>query len=58
MLEQNDNMLDGVVNNMPDEAIPCKCEKKKESVLDRLHEMQGKEAPPFFGLKPPDRNRE
>ena len=58
MLEQNDNMLDGVVNNMPDEAIPCKCEKKKESVLDQLHEIQGKEAPPFFGLKPPDRNRE
>ena len=58
MLEQNDNMLDGVVNNMPDEALPCKCEKKRESVLEQLHEMREKDAFPFFGIKPPDRNLE
>ena len=58
MLEQNDNMLDGVVNNMPDEALLCKCEKKRESVLEQLHEMREKDAFPFFGIKPPDRNLE
>ena len=59
MLEQNDNMLDGVVNNMPEEALPCKCEKKRESVLDQLNEMKEKEAPPFVGFpKLSDRNRE
>ncbi|MEE8886134.1 MAG: YodL domain-containing protein [Eubacteriales bacterium] len=58
MLEQNDNMLDGVVNNLPDEAVPCKCEKK-ESVLDQLNEMKEKEEPPFVGIPQlPDRNRE
>jgi hypothetical protein len=60
MLEQNDNMLDGVVNNMPDEKIPCKCEeKKKESVLEQLNQMKEKESPPFIGFpKLTDRNRE
>ena len=58
MLEQNDNMLDGVVNNIPEETLPCKCEKKKESVLEQLNGMREKETPPCFGLKPPERNRE
>ena len=59
MLEQNDNMLDGVVNNLPDEAVPCKCEKKKESVLDQLNAMKEKEAPSFIGVPDMmDRNRE
>lgn len=59
MLEQNDNMLDGVVNNLPDEAVPCKCEKKKESVLDQLNAMKEKEAPLFIGFPEMiDRNRE
>ena len=58
MLEQNDNMLDGVVNNIPEETLPCKCEKKKESVLEQLNGMREKETPPFFGLKLLERNRE
>jgi hypothetical protein len=59
MLEQNDNMLDGMINNMPDEPIPCKCEKKKESVLEQLKEMKEKEAPPFIGFPDlPNRNLE
>lgn len=58
MLEQNDNMLDGVVNNIPEEALPCKCEKKKESVLGLLNEMREKETASFAGLKLPERNRE
>ena len=59
MLEQNDNMLDGVVNNLPDVAVPCKCEKKKESVLDQLNAMKEKEAPLFIGFPEMiDRNRE
>jgi len=59
VLEQNDNMLDGVVNNLPDEAVPCKCAKKKESVLDQLSAMKEKKAPPFIGFPDMiDRNRE
>jgi len=58
MLEQNDNMLDGVVNNIPEDALPCKCEKKKESVLGQLNEMREKETASFAGLKLPERNRE
>lgn len=59
MLEQNDNMLDGVVNNLPDEAVPCKCEMKKESVLGQLNAMKEKKAPPFIGFPEMiDRNRE
>lgn len=59
MLEQNDNMLDGVINNMPDEPVPCKCEKKKESVLGQLKEMKEKEASPFIGFPDlPNRNLE
>ena len=57
-IEQNDNMLDGVVNNIPEEALPCKCEKKKESVLGQLNEMREKETASFAGLKLPERNRE
>lgn len=40
MLEQNDNQLDGVINNLPEEIQPCKCESKKESLLDQLKDLR------------------
>lgn len=40
MLEQNDNQLDGVINNLPEETQPCKCEAKKESLLDQLKDLR------------------
>lgn len=40
MLEQNDNQLDGIINNLPEEPQPCKCEVKKESVLSQLKDLQ------------------
>jgi hypothetical protein len=40
MLEQNDNQLDGIINNLPEEPQPCKCEIKKESVLDQLKDLK------------------
>ena len=47
MVEQNDNQLDGIINNLPDEKLPCKCEVKKESVLDQLKELRASDpAPP------------
>ena len=47
MIEQNDNQLDGIINNLPDEKLPCKCETKKESVLGQLKELRASEpAPP------------
>ena len=47
MVEQNDNQLDGIINNLPDEKPPCKCEVKKESVLDQLKELRASDpAPP------------
>ena len=47
MVEQNDNQLDGIINNLPDEKLPCRCEAKKESVLDQLKELRASDpAPP------------
>ena len=47
MVEQNDNQLDGIINNLPDEKLPCKCEVKKESVLDQQKELRASDpAPP------------
>ena len=47
MMEQNDNQLDGIINNLPDEKLPCKCERKKESVLDQLKDLRASDpAPP------------
>lgn len=47
MVEQNDNQLDGIINNLPDEKLSCRCEVKKESVLDQLKELRASDpAPP------------
>ena len=46
MIEQNDNQLDGIINNLPEEKLPCKCEVKKESVLDQLKELRASESSP------------
>ena len=37
----------GIINNLPDEKLPCRCEVKKESVLDQLKELRASDpAPP------------
>lgn len=60
MIEQNDNQLDGLINNLPDEPQPCKCqEEKKESILSQLHEMkQEQNFPDASGLFDKERNLE
>ena len=50
MVEQNDNQLDGIINNLPDEKLPCKCEVKKESVLDQLKELRASDPAPSKDL--------
>ena len=46
MIEQNDNQLDGIINNLPDDKPPCKCEVRKESVLDQLKELRASDPVP------------
>ena len=37
-IEQNDNMLDGIINNLPEETIAEK--EKRTSVISKLHAIE------------------
>ena len=51
MIEQNDNNLDGIINNLPEEALPEALEKKKPSILEALKDTP---APSMNRKKPYD----
>ena len=55
-LEQNDNSLDGVINNLPDEQAHCSSPEEKPSVLEQLKGLQpGRTMAPH---QPTERSRE
>lgn len=67
-VEQNDNSLDGIINNLPEPSLAfqaCRCtdEKIRESVLAKLKEQQMHEPPrgperPVILCNPEERGRE
>ena len=57
-MEQNDNQLDGILNNLAEEQAPCRCtEEKKDSIIEQLQEAKKPEGPSLLKMdEDPDRS--